>query len=156
VSTVPRARSYILSRAMSAGSAHVPSQFARAVTRAVYGAGNSRALPGMLATVLCFGSSPMPRVKGSSRRRNNASILMLPCRTGSRSMRSCSCSPGQCRRGHVSLPADHDGSLPSLIRRPRMFLADLPNIHRRRERRAHAEVLHASTSPTTRNSDVSP
>lgn len=35
--------------------------------------------------------------------------------------------------GIYPLPADHDGSLLTLLRRSRMFFADLPDIHRRRE-----------------------
>jgi ubiquinone/menaquinone biosynthesis C-methylase UbiE len=47
--------------------------------------------------------------------------------------------------GIYPLPADHDGSLPTLIRRSRLFFADLPNIHRRRARAAHDEVLNEET-----------
>ena len=43
------------------------------------------------------------------------------------------------------LPADHDGSLFTLIHRSRLFFEDLPEIHRRRERRAHNEVLSEQT-----------
>ena len=42
--------------------------------------------------------------------------------------------------GLYPLPADHDGSLLTLIERSRLFFADLPEIHRRRENRAHSEV----------------
>ena len=42
--------------------------------------------------------------------------------------------------GLYPLPADHDGSLLTLIERSRLFFADLPEIHRRRENRAHHEV----------------
>jgi ubiquinone/menaquinone biosynthesis C-methylase UbiE len=41
--------------------------------------------------------------------------------------------------GLYPLPADHDGSLLTLIERSRLFFADLPEIHRRRESRAHHE-----------------
>src|SRR5262245_41751485 len=37
--------------------------------------------------------------------------------------------------GIYPMPADHDGSLPMLLARSRLFLTDLPVIHRRRERR---------------------
>jgi hypothetical protein len=50
--------------------------------------------------------------------------------------------------GIYPLPADHDGSLVDLIRRSRLFFDDLPNIHRRRERRAHSEVLNETTRGT--------
>jgi len=47
--------------------------------------------------------------------------------------------------GLYPLPADHDGSLFTLIHRSRLFFEDLPAIHRRRERRAHNEVLSEET-----------
>ncbi len=50
--------------------------------------------------------------------------------------------------GIYPLPADHDGSLFALIRRSRIFFGDLPNIHRRREGRAHSEVLNETTRGT--------
>jgi ubiquinone/menaquinone biosynthesis C-methylase UbiE len=48
-------------------------------------------------------------------------------------------------RGVYPLPEDHDGSLYTLIARSRLFFADLPEIHRRRERHAHNEVLNQKT-----------
>jgi hypothetical protein len=47
--------------------------------------------------------------------------------------------------GIYPLPADHDGSLLTLINRSRLFFEDLPEIHRRRERRAYNEVLNQQT-----------
>jgi ubiquinone/menaquinone biosynthesis C-methylase UbiE len=47
--------------------------------------------------------------------------------------------------GKYPLPEDHDGSLLTLINRSRLFFADLPEIHRRRERHAHNEVLSQKT-----------
>jgi ubiquinone/menaquinone biosynthesis C-methylase UbiE len=38
------------------------------------------------------------------------------------------------------MPADHDGSLPMLLERSRLFFADLPVVHRRRERRDVRQV----------------
>jgi hypothetical protein len=38
--------------------------------------------------------------------------------------------------GIYPLPTDHDGSLPILLNRSRLFFEDLPEIHRRRENRA--------------------
>jgi ubiquinone/menaquinone biosynthesis C-methylase UbiE len=38
------------------------------------------------------------------------------------------------------LPADHDGSLLTLLQRSRLFFDDLPAIHRRREKSAYREV----------------
>jgi len=47
--------------------------------------------------------------------------------------------------GLYPLPADHDGSLPTLFRRSRLFFEDLPAIHQRRERHDHIEVLTDET-----------
>jgi ubiquinone/menaquinone biosynthesis C-methylase UbiE len=43
------------------------------------------------------------------------------------------------------LPADHDGSLPTLIARSRLFFSDLPDIHRRRREGRHDEVATEET-----------
>lgn len=48
--------------------------------------------------------------------------------------------------GIYPLPADHDGSLPTLIERSRLFFDDLPDVHRRRESGAHDEVLNEQTA----------
>jgi ubiquinone/menaquinone biosynthesis C-methylase UbiE len=47
--------------------------------------------------------------------------------------------------GIYPVPADHDGSLYASIRRSRLFFEDLPNIHRRRTRGAHNEILNDKT-----------
>ena len=47
--------------------------------------------------------------------------------------------------GIYPLPADHDGSIFTLLRRSRLFFEDLPEIHRRRETNAHSEVLSEGT-----------
>jgi len=47
--------------------------------------------------------------------------------------------------GIYPLPADHDGSLLTFFDRSRLFFEDLPEIHRRRERSAHNEVLAEGT-----------
>ena len=47
--------------------------------------------------------------------------------------------------GLYPLPADHDGSLLTLLHRSRLFFGDLPQIHRRRESRAYNEVLAEGT-----------
>jgi hypothetical protein len=43
--------------------------------------------------------------------------------------------------GIYPVPADHDGSLLTMIRRSRLFFEDLPKIHRRRER---VESVHST------------
>jgi ubiquinone/menaquinone biosynthesis C-methylase UbiE len=43
--------------------------------------------------------------------------------------------------GIYPVPDDHDGSLPALLYRSRLFFADLPDVHRRREDDGHDEVL---------------
>jgi ubiquinone/menaquinone biosynthesis C-methylase UbiE len=47
--------------------------------------------------------------------------------------------------GIYPLPADRDGSLLKLVARSRLFFADLPEIHQRRERAVHDEVLNGDT-----------
>jgi ubiquinone/menaquinone biosynthesis C-methylase UbiE len=47
--------------------------------------------------------------------------------------------------GIYPLPADHDGSLLTVLDRSRLFFEDLPAIHRRRQRRQHDEVLNETT-----------
>jgi ubiquinone/menaquinone biosynthesis C-methylase UbiE len=46
--------------------------------------------------------------------------------------------------GIYPLPADHDGSLPTLLRRSRLFFSDLPEIHERRARKGTHDVLTES------------
>jgi ubiquinone/menaquinone biosynthesis C-methylase UbiE len=43
--------------------------------------------------------------------------------------------------GIYPLPADHDGALPTLLRRSRLFFSDLPEIHERRTRNGTHDVL---------------
>src|SRR5437868_10636814 len=47
--------------------------------------------------------------------------------------------------GIYPLPADHDGSIWTLLHRSRLFFEDLPEIHRRRESNTHSEVLSDKT-----------
>ncbi len=47
--------------------------------------------------------------------------------------------------GLYPLPLDHDGSLPTLLKRSRLFFEDLPRIHRRRQTGTHSDVLSADT-----------
>lgn len=47
--------------------------------------------------------------------------------------------------GIYPLPADHDGSPLTLLRRSLLFFEDLPSIHRRRENRQYLEVLNDET-----------
>jgi ubiquinone/menaquinone biosynthesis C-methylase UbiE len=50
--------------------------------------------------------------------------------------------------GIYPLPADHDGPLLTLINRSWLFFEDLPEIHRRREGRAHDEIFDNDTRGT--------
>jgi ubiquinone/menaquinone biosynthesis C-methylase UbiE len=47
--------------------------------------------------------------------------------------------------GIYPVPADHDGSLLTLLDRSRLFFRDLPEVHERRRRNATHEVLSAKT-----------
>ena len=46
--------------------------------------------------------------------------------------------------GIYPVPADHDGSLLTLLDRSRLFFRDLPEVHARRERNATREVLNST------------
>src|SRR6202795_658329 len=48
--------------------------------------------------------------------------------------------------GLYPLPADHDGSLLTLLRRSRMFFEDLPEVIERRKSGGHHEVLNERTA----------
>ena len=48
--------------------------------------------------------------------------------------------------GIYPLPADRDGSLPTLLERSRLFFEDLPAVHHRRESSGHHEVLNSETA----------
>ena len=50
--------------------------------------------------------------------------------------------------GIYPIPADHDGSLLTLVSRSRLFFEDLPEIHRRREVRGHSEIFDKNTRGT--------
>jgi ubiquinone/menaquinone biosynthesis C-methylase UbiE len=47
--------------------------------------------------------------------------------------------------GIYPLPADHDGSIATLLNRSRLFFEDLPAVHRRRESGRYSEVLNEQT-----------
>src|SRR5450631_75907 len=47
--------------------------------------------------------------------------------------------------GFYPLPADHDGSLLTMLHHSRLFFEDLPEIYRRRESGGHSEVLSNDT-----------
>ena len=47
--------------------------------------------------------------------------------------------------GIYPLPADHDGTLPVVLSRSRLFFEDLPDVHRRRENRQYRQVLTEDT-----------
>src|SRR5271169_2950580 len=47
--------------------------------------------------------------------------------------------------GLYPVPADHDGSLLTLLHRSRLFFEDLPEIYRRRKAGGHSEVLNEKT-----------
>jgi hypothetical protein len=48
------------------------------------------------------------------------------------------------------LPVDHDGSLATLLNRSRLFVTDLPDIHRRRDRHTYGRFDGFITRPKKR------
>src|SRR5438034_1850068 len=122
----------------------------RLVIRAAYGArqlprvawylGHGLAMRRLSAQVRREGESPRPRPRPGTdrpvpdRRRLFADMAALFLQ-----------DLANVEAGIYPLPADHDGSWLTSIRRSRLFFADLPDIHRRRERRVHDEVLTDET-----------
>jgi len=116
------------------------------------------------ATRLAFGASQLPRVAwyhGHSLVMRRLSEVVSPGRSRSRPVTGVPV-PDRLRlyadmanlfrqdvanveAGIYPLPADHDGSLLTLLRRSRMFLEDLPSIHRRRENGQYLEVRSDET-----------
>ncbi|MFL6821086.1 MAG: class I SAM-dependent methyltransferase [Xanthobacteraceae bacterium] len=77
---------------------------------------------------------PQPRVPVPDRARLYADIAVLFQR-----------DLANVEAGIYPLPADHDGTLPVLLARSRLFFEDLPEVHHRRERREVRQVLTAHT-----------
>ena len=122
----------------------------RLVIRAAYGArqlprvawylGHGLAMRRLSAQVRREGESPRPRPRPGTdrpvpdRRRLFADMAVLFQQ-----------DLANVEAGIYPLPADHDGSLASLLHRSRLFFEDLPDVHRRRESGARSEVLTAET-----------
>ncbi|HYZ44950.1 MAG TPA: class I SAM-dependent methyltransferase, partial [Xanthobacteraceae bacterium] len=77
---------------------------------------------------------PQARVKVPDRRRLYADMAVLFRR-----------DLANVEAGIYPLPADHDGTLPVVLNRSRLFFEDLPDVHRRRERRDIRQVLTEDT-----------
>ena len=77
---------------------------------------------------------PQARVRGPDRRRLYADMAVLFER-----------DLANVEAGIYPLPADHDGTLPVVLNRSRLFFEDLPEVHRRRERRDVRQVLTEDT-----------
>ena len=122
-------------------------QFARAVTRATYGV---RQLPrvawyiGHSLVLRELADTVRQSEKSKARRRRVHTDAPVPDRKriyadmAKLFLRDLA----NVEAGIYPVPADHDGSLLALVRRSQLFFEDLPNIHRRRKRRAHNEVLN--------------
>ena len=126
----------------------MPSQLAQAVTRAAYGA---RQLPrvawyiGHSLVLRELAATARQREKSKARRRVHTNAAVPDRKRIYADMAKLFLQDlANVEAGIYPLPVDHDGSLVALIRRSRMFFDDLPNIHRRRERGAHDEVLNDS------------
>ena len=80
------------------------------------------------------GQSPRAHVSVPDRRRLYADMAVLFRR-----------DLANVEAGIYPLPADHDGALPVLLSRSRLFFEDLPDVHRRRESRDIRQVLTEDT-----------
>lgn len=119
------------------------------------------------ATRLAYGASQLPRVAwyvGHGMVMRQLSAMAGRRRVGSKRLPASTGAPAPDRRrlyadmaalflqdlanveaGVYPTPIDHDGSLPILLYRSRLFFEDLPSIHRRRENGHHREVLNEAT-----------
>ena len=132
----------------SLGNIQMPSQLSLAVTSA-YGATQLPRVAWYSDTVFCFANSPIPLAKERSQRRDAASAPLASVPDRKRIYADMAKlflqDLANVEAGIYPIPADHDGPLFASIRRSRIFLEDLPNIHRRRKRRAHNEILNGTT-----------
>ena len=93
---------------------------------------------GMLGTASPYAGYPRQRSDEMVRKRGRAPTPGCPCRTADASTRIWPSFSS--RTSLISRPA-----LLTLLHRSRLFFEDLPEIHRRRESRAHNEVLAEGT-----------
>jgi ubiquinone/menaquinone biosynthesis C-methylase UbiE len=120
-----------------------------------------------LATRIAYGASQLPRVawyvghamvmrrlsaavrerSGGSRRPAAHTVASVPDRTRLYADMAALFQRdlANVEAGIYPLPADHDGPLPILLDRSRLFFEDLPNVHRRREEGDVQQVLSADT-----------
>jgi ubiquinone/menaquinone biosynthesis C-methylase UbiE len=134
---------------MSENIGHMSDPLSRFATRAAYGATQLPRVAWYVAHGLAMrrlsararrrdGESPRPRVHTDAavpdRTRLFADIATLLQR-----------DLANVEAGAYPLPADHDGSLLTLLNRSRLFFEDLPDIHRRRESGGLSEVLNEET-----------
>jgi ubiquinone/menaquinone biosynthesis C-methylase UbiE len=130
----------------------VPSQLAQALTRVAYGA---RQLPrvawyiGHSLVLRELADTVRQSEKSKARRRVHTNAPVPDRKHIYADMAKLFLKDlANVEAGIYPLPADHDGSPLALIHRSRIFFDDLPNIHRRRERRALSEVLNETTRGT--------
>jgi ubiquinone/menaquinone biosynthesis C-methylase UbiE len=129
----------------------VPSQLAQAVTRAAYGASQLPRVAWYVGHSLVLrelADAVRHREEPRARRRVHKSAPVYRKQIYADLAQLFLKDLANVEAGFYPVPVDHDGSLLALIRRSRMFFDDLPNIHRRRDRRAHDEVLNEITRGT--------
>src|SRR5262245_53034335 len=120
---------------------------ARLATRVVYA---SRQLPRMAwyaghLTIMRALAEQVHQKDGRSARRKPRSNPRLEQRLNDDMMALFAQELENVEAGIYPLPADHDGSLLTLLDRSRLFFRDLPDIHNRRSRNATHEVLNSKT-----------
>ena len=128
----------------------MPYQFAQAVTRATYGVRQLPRVAWYIGHSLVLRELADTVRQSEKSRRDVAYTPMRQCQTENASNADMAKlflrDLANVEAGIYPAPADHDGSLLALVRRSRMFFDDLPNIHRRRKRYAHYEVLNDTNS----------
>ena len=103
----------------------------------------------MPAMISCSGGSRQRHDAAPARVRVRPFSQVRRRRTNGASTPTCSLCLQQdvanVEAGLYPLPGDHDGSLLTRLYRSRLFFADLPEIHRRRECNGFREVLSEKT-----------
>ena len=127
----------------------MPSQLAQAVTRAAYGASQLPRVAWYVGHSLVLrelADAVRQREEPSARRSVHTSAPVPDRKRIYADMAKLFLKDlANVEAGFYPVPADHDGSLLALIHRSRMFFDDLPNVHQRRRRRSHKEVLNEAT-----------
>jgi len=130
----------------------MPTQLARAITRATYGARQLPRVAWYLGHSLVLREIAQAVRKREPRSTENRARTDAPVPSRERIYADMAKlffqDLANVEAGVYPNPADNDGSVSDMVHRTRLFFDDLPSIHRRRKSRAHSEVLNETTRGT--------